>query len=94
MILGGRFCRRIGFSSSGPAALSLPKEWKACCINESVIHGIGWMGMGGDDVIVGGVVVLPGKCSLVKAMRVSVVLVVSEPSGFLTYPMELELIFF
>ena len=42
------------------------------------------MGMGGDDVIVGGGVVLPGKCSLVKAMRVSVVLVVSEPSGFLT----------
>ena len=52
------------------------------------------MGMRGLDGIVGGFVVLAGKCSLVRAVRVSLVLVVREPSGFLTWPIEMELTFF
>ena len=51
------------------------------------------MGMGGLESIFGGVLELFGKCSLVRVMRVSSMLSVSEPSGFLTCPIELELIF-
>ena len=49
-----------------------------------MIQGIHCRGIRGLDGIVGVVVVLDGKCSLVRAMRVSLVLLVSEPSGFLT----------
>ena len=63
-------------------------------MSESVIQGMFCMGMRGLDGIVGGFVVLAGKCSLVRAIRVSLVLVVREPSGFLTWPIDMELTFF
>ena len=80
----GRFWRSIGLNSSGPAALSFPKEWKACFIRVSFIQGIPCMGIGGVFGMFGGLEELSGKCSSVRVMRVSFVLAVSEPSGFFT----------
>ena len=39
MIEGGRFCRRMGLKSSGPAALSCLKEWMAWVMSLSFIQG-------------------------------------------------------
>ena len=39
MIVGGRFCRRMGLKSSGPAALSCLKEWMAWVMSLSFIQG-------------------------------------------------------
>ena len=47
IIVLGRFWRSIGLNSSGPAALSFPKEWKACFIRVSFIQGIPCKGIGG-----------------------------------------------
>jgi hypothetical protein len=52
------------------------------------------MGMRGLDGIVGGFLVLAGKCSLVRAISVFLVLVVRVPSGLRTWPIEIELVFF
>jgi hypothetical protein len=39
MIGGGRFCRRMGLKSSGPAALSCLNEWMAWVMSLSLIQG-------------------------------------------------------
>ena len=92
---GGRFCRRIGLKSSGPAALSFLKEWMAWEISLSVIHGMFGREMGGEEGGRGVMSIeLPGKCSFTRISRDAVVEEVTEPSGSFIKPMELELNFF
>ena len=85
MIEGGRFCRRMGLKSSGPAALSCLKEWMAWVMILSLIQGKSNRGSRGAEGRGGGGprVELSGKCWSTKASRDAPIEVVEDPSGSL-----------
>ena len=94
MMEGGRFCRRMGLRSSGPAALSCLKECIAWVMSLSLIQGKSRRGLRGAEGVGGGGpwVELSGKCSLTRASREAPIEVVVEPSESVRWPIELELI--
>ena len=53
---GGRFCRRMGLKSSGPAALSCLKECMAWVMRLSFIQGKSRRGLRGAEGVGGGTV--------------------------------------
>ena len=54
MMEGGRFCRRMGLRSSGPAALSCLKECIAWVMSLSLIQGKSRRGLRGAEGVGGG----------------------------------------
>ena len=94
MMEGGRFCRRMGLKSSGPAALSCLKECIAWKMSLSLIQGKSRMGLKGAERVGGGgpMMEFSGKCSSTRAARDASIEVVVEPSESVRWPMELELI--